>query len=102
MALSQSVASELLEAFRAGEGVDLVRESVRLVMQELIETEATEVVGAGRYERSEGRTTQRNAAPDHADEAHHPLRLDGGGRTERGLAGEGGRGEGAAHVEDQG
>ena len=33
MALSQSVASELLEAFRAGEGVDLIRESVRLVMQ---------------------------------------------------------------------
>jgi hypothetical protein len=30
MALSQSVASELLEAFRAGEGVDLIRESVRL------------------------------------------------------------------------
>ena len=26
------VASELLEAFRAGESVDLVRESVRLVM----------------------------------------------------------------------
>ena len=25
MALSQSVASELLEAFRAGEGVDLIR-----------------------------------------------------------------------------
>ena len=58
MALSQSVASELLEAFRAGEGVDLVRESVRLVMQELIETEATEVVGAGRYERSETRSTR--------------------------------------------
>ena len=49
MALSQSVASELLEAFRAGEGVDLIRESVRLVMQELIETEATERIGAGRY-----------------------------------------------------
>ena len=48
MALSQSVASKLLEAFRAGEGVDLVRESVRLVMQDLIEAEATEVVGAGR------------------------------------------------------
>src|SRR6188508_1057387 len=60
MALSQSVASELLETFRAGEGVDLIRESVRLVMQELIETEATEVVGAGRYERSDTRTTQRN------------------------------------------
>jgi transposase-like protein len=48
MALSQSVASELLEAFRAGEGVDLVRESVRLVMQELIETEASERIGADR------------------------------------------------------
>ena len=48
MALSQFVASELLEAFRAGEGVDLIRESVRLVMQELIETEATERIGAGR------------------------------------------------------
>ena len=42
MALSQSALSELLEAFRAGEGVDLIRESVRLVMQELIEAEATE------------------------------------------------------------
>jgi hypothetical protein len=28
MALSNSVVSELLEAFRAGEGVDLIRESV--------------------------------------------------------------------------
>ena len=42
MALSQSAVSELLEAFRAGEGVDLIRESVRMVMQELIEAEATE------------------------------------------------------------
>src|SRR5215207_46449 len=62
MALSQSVASELLEAFRAGEGVDLIRESVRLVMLELIETEATERVGAGRYERSESRVTDRNGS----------------------------------------
>src|ERR687890_1293627 len=62
MGLSQSVVSELLEAFRAGEGVDLIRESVRLVMQDLIETEATERVGAGRYERSESRVTDRNGA----------------------------------------
>ena len=40
MALSQSALSELLEAFRAGEGVDLIRESVRVVLQELIEAEA--------------------------------------------------------------
>src|SRR3954467_4318376 len=62
MAVSKSVASELLEAFRAGEGVDLIRESVRLVMQELIETEATEQIGAGRYERSESRVTDRNGS----------------------------------------
>jgi putative transposase len=62
MALSQSVVSELLEAFRAGEGVDLIRESVRLVMQELIETEATQQIGAGRYERAETRVTDRNGS----------------------------------------
>src|SRR5688500_16711319 len=62
MALSQSVASELLEAFRAGEGVDLVRESVRLVLQELIETEASERIGADRYERTETRITDRNGS----------------------------------------
>jgi putative transposase len=62
MALSKSVASELLEAFRAGEGVDLVRESVRMVMQELIEADAAETIGAGRYERSESRSTQRNGS----------------------------------------
>jgi putative transposase len=62
MALSQSVVSELLEAFRVGEGVDLIRESVRLVMQELIETEATQQIGAGRYERAETRVTDRNGS----------------------------------------
>src|ERR1700709_320332 len=64
MALSQSAVSELLDAFRTGEGVDLVRESVRMVMQELIEAEATERIGAGRYERTESRTTERNGARD--------------------------------------
>jgi putative transposase len=62
MALSQSAVSELLEAFRTGEGVDLIRESVRMVMQELIEAEATERIGAGRYERTEERTTERNGS----------------------------------------
>src|SRR4051812_38053862 len=62
MALSPSVLTELLEAFRPGEGMDLVRESVRLVMQELIETEASEHIGAGRYERTESRVTDRNGS----------------------------------------
>jgi putative transposase len=60
MALSQSAVSELLEAFRAGDGVDLIRESVRLVLQELIEVEAAQVIGAGRYERTATRVTERN------------------------------------------
>ena len=60
MALSQSAVSELLDAFRAGDGVDLIRESVRLVLQGLIEAEAAEVIGAGRYERNDARTTERN------------------------------------------
>ena len=62
MALSQSVASELLEAFRAGEGVDLIRESVRLVMQDLIEVDVAEQIGAGRYQRTDARTTHRNGS----------------------------------------
>src|SRR3954462_3909654 len=62
MALPDSVVSELLEAFRAGEGVNLVRESVRMVMQELIETEPSELVGAGRYERTDARVTDRNGS----------------------------------------
>jgi len=60
MALPQSALSELLEAFRAGDGVDLVRDSVRVALQELIEPEATERIGSAPYERSEDRTAERN------------------------------------------
>jgi putative transposase len=61
MAMSHYAVSELLDAFRTGDGVDLIRESVRMVMQELIETEAIERIGASRYEH-ESRTTDRNGA----------------------------------------
>jgi hypothetical protein len=60
MARSQSVLSDLLEAFRVGEGVDLIRDAVQLVLQELIEVEATEQIGTARYERSDTRVTERN------------------------------------------
>ena len=53
MALSESAVSELLDAFRAGDGVDLIRDAVTMVLQELIEIEATEKIGAGRYERTD-------------------------------------------------
>jgi transposase-like protein len=51
-----------LDAFRAGEGVDLIRDAVHLVLQELIEVEAAEVIGAGRYERADTRITERNGS----------------------------------------
>jgi putative transposase len=60
MALDQSDLSELLAAFKTGEGVDLVRHAVDLVLQELIEAEAASVIGAARYERTGGRVTERN------------------------------------------
>ena len=48
MALSNSDLSDLLDAIRVGEGTDLIREIARWVLQELIEAEATEAIGAGR------------------------------------------------------
>ena len=65
MALSQSAVSELLEAFRTGEGVDLIRESVRMVMQELIEAEGhrADRRRALRTERVPGHRPQRFSCP---------------------------------------
>jgi putative transposase len=62
MALPKSALSELLGAFRAGDGADLIRDSVRYVLQELIEIEAAERIGADRYERSDSRVTERNGS----------------------------------------
>ncbi len=60
MTLSDTATAQLWESFRAGGGASLVREAVELVLQELIEAEAAERIGAGRYERSEARVTERN------------------------------------------
>src|SRR6476661_8744991 len=62
MAMFQSALSELLEAFRICDGVDMIRESVRTVLQELVEFEAAGVIGADRYERTEDRITERNGS----------------------------------------
>ena len=43
-----------------GGGAELFRGAVRFVLQELFEAEATEAVGAGRYERSDTRVNDRN------------------------------------------
>ena len=60
MTLSDTATARLWESFRAGGGASLVREAVELVLQELIEAEAAEAIGAGRYERSEARVTERD------------------------------------------
>jgi putative transposase len=60
MALSESAVSDLLTALQTGEGVDLVRELARWALQELIEAEASQKIGAGRDERTEDRITERN------------------------------------------
>jgi putative transposase len=60
MTLSDFDLSELLDAIRAGGDVDVIRRSVEMVLQALIDAEATEVIGAGPHERSASRTNQRN------------------------------------------
>lgn len=60
MTLSDSATAQLWETFRASGGAGLVRDAVELVLQELIEAEATEAIGASRYERSDMRVTERN------------------------------------------
>ena len=60
MALSKSALSDLLDALRAGGDLDVVREALALVLQALIDAEATQHIGARPYERTEQRTAHRN------------------------------------------
>jgi transposase-like protein len=53
---AEQVVSFLLEE----EGVDFLRESLRWVVQQLMEAEVSELIGAERGERSEDRLTHRN------------------------------------------
>jgi putative transposase len=60
VAFNQFDLSELLDALRAGGDIDLVRESVEMVLQALIDAEATAFIGAEPHERTDTRTNQRN------------------------------------------
>ena len=60
MTLTNNDLSELLVALNEAEITDRVRTSLRWILQELIEAEATAQIGAGPHERSELRTNQRN------------------------------------------
>ena len=60
MALDQSALLEVLDALKAADVDDRVRQAAETVYQALIEAELTESIGAALHERSEGRTNLRN------------------------------------------
>lgn len=60
MALDQSALLEVLEALKAADVSDRVRTATQTLYQEPINAEATAVIGAGPWERSQERTAQRN------------------------------------------
>ena len=62
MALDKSAIADLLDALRAGGDLDIIREGLAVVLQALIDAEATEVIGADRYQRTTSRTTHRNGS----------------------------------------
>jgi putative transposase len=64
VAITDTDLNELLTAIRAGGDIDVVRQGVALMLQALIDAEATARIGADRFERTESRTTQRNGSRD--------------------------------------
>jgi transposase-like protein len=60
MTLEHSDIENLLDAISIGDGTDLVRQLAQWALQQLIDAEATEQIGASPWERSVDRTTHRN------------------------------------------
>jgi putative transposase len=60
MALDQSALLEVLDALKAADVGDRVRQAAETVYQALIEAELTETIGAALHERSDTRTNLRN------------------------------------------
>lgn len=60
MTLDQSALLELSSALRSADGDQMMRMMLAAMLQALVDAEATEKIGAGRYRRSDTRTTSRN------------------------------------------
>jgi hypothetical protein len=58
MALSESAVSELSEVMRSGDAVDLICESVRMVLRELIDTERKRRDWLACYQRTDSRVNR--------------------------------------------
>src|SRR4051794_11271195 len=62
MALDNAALLEVLEAMQAAGVEDRVRTAAQTIYQALIDAELTSVIGAGPWERTDQRTTQRNGS----------------------------------------
>jgi putative transposase len=62
MALDNAALLEVLEAMQAAGVEDRVRAAAQTIYQALIDAELTAVIGAGPWERAEGRLAQRNGS----------------------------------------
>ena len=60
MALSQSALLEVLDALKASESTDVIRQAVQVMLQQLIDAEATAFIGAEPHQRTDARTNLRN------------------------------------------
>ena len=60
MALDQSALLEVLEALKAAEVDDRIRQAAETIYQALIEAELSSVIGAVLHQRTDTRTTHRN------------------------------------------
>ena len=60
MALSQSALLEVLDALKASDSTDVIRSAVEVMLQQLIDAEATAFIGAEPHQRTDARTNLRN------------------------------------------
>lgn len=64
--------TQIIEAVHSNDDVDIVRRAVEFVWQALIDAEAADAIGAGRYERTDSRANHRNGT------RHRTLSTKGG------------------------
>ncbi len=60
MALSQSALLEVLDALKASDSTDVIRHALQVMLQQLIDAEATAFIGAEPHQRTDERTNLRN------------------------------------------
>jgi putative transposase len=60
MALSQSALLGVLDALKASDSTDVIRQALQVMLQQLIDAEATAFIGAEPHQRTDERTNLRN------------------------------------------